>query len=108
MKTLTYERYLQSFKNAKNECLGKYEKYTKKKIVVSIDEIAQDLIFDTNIYDSISKFYEIMLILLFGNKSISYDNYRQEIYNFDKEHETKTADEITEYIISVLKKYIPC
>jgi len=108
MSKLTYKRYLQVDKNVKQGHYGIYEYYTKKILSASIDEIAEELNTYTNIFSSISKFYEMLLILLFGNKSISYDDYRKELFDFEKEHKTKNANEITEYIISIFAKYTRC
>ncbi len=108
MNKLTYNRYLQVDENVKNGHYGTYEYYTEKILTASIDEIADELNSETNIFMVISKFYKMLLILLFGNKSISYDNYRRELIDFEKEHKTKTADEISEYIISILGKYTRC
>jgi len=106
MQELTHKRYLETFENIKRGCYGRYEYYTDKILITSIDEIREEFYNHPNIFITISKFYELLKILLFGNKSINFYDYKKELLNFENEHRNKNADEITEYIISVLKKYL--
>lgn len=106
MQELTYQRYLETFENVKRGCYGTYEYYTEKILIASIDEIAKEFNDHPNIFITIGKFYEFLKILLFGNKSINFYDYKKELLNFENEHRNKNADEITEYIIFILNKYL--
>lgn len=106
MEKLTYKRYLQVPDNLKNGYYGTWEFYAEKILDVSIDQVAEELKLDSNIFTVTSKFYEMLKILLLGNKSITFQDYYDELRLFQNSFGTKTADEITEYIIGVLKKYI--
>jgi len=103
---LTYKRYLETFENIKNGRYGTYEYYADKILIASIDEIGEEFNTHPNIFITISKFYEMLKILLFGNRKISFNDYKKELLNFETEHRNKNADEITEYIILILMKYI--
>jgi len=107
MKFLSYERYLQIPQNINAGIFGEFETFKSNPLVEkSIDEIAEHLQTITNSFALISTFHDILLTLLLITKSIDYDTYRSEYSLIDTQCRTLNYEQLYEYVISVLMKYI--
>jgi len=107
MKFLSYERYLQIPQNINAGISGEFETFKGNSLVEkSIDEIVEHLQKITNSFALISIFHDILLTLLLITKSIDYDTYRSEYSLIGTHCRTLNYEQLYEYVISVLMKYV--
>ena len=106
MEAISESQYTKIVEAAKNGNMYADGFYTEKILVASMDEIATHFHEQNYPIMALSVFYEMMKILLFGNKSITCAEYNKELENIEKEVPLLEGDEIIEYLIKVLIKYI--